>query len=39
MEAVNKIDAVATDGNDKPKEEQKITRAYVELKQELSQVK
>jgi peptidylprolyl isomerase len=34
MDAVNKIDAVATDANDKPKEVQKITKAYVEIKPE-----
>jgi peptidylprolyl isomerase len=32
MEAVNKINTVATDSNDKPKQEQKITKAYVEIK-------
>ena len=32
MEAVNKIDAVATDANDKPKQAQNITKAYVEIK-------
>jgi len=32
METVHKINTVATDGNDKPKEVQTITRAYVEIK-------